>query len=647
MEIRFACLSFLLFTGSLYAQTEQEFVQAPVVEQLLECSEQNLHAISDLKLLSPIQLQELQSYLEQVGTIHSLYELQGLTTFTLQDIALLVPYLAVPEAWQFQLATFSSFQKQAKKEYLIRMLPSFYPDSTFLGPPLGFYQRFILQIPQQLALSISAENDVGEAITFRKNQRGFDAYSLSLFLKRHANAPSFYFGDFQFQSGQGLQLWSSLGMGRSIDLLQSIRVAPGLKPNRSADEQHFLRGAALDWQFHSWKVSALASIKKIDAHLDTNSSEATISSIDLAGYHRTQSELQRKNQVTESIFALALSRKMGPLQTQILLCEQQLDAPLKKIPTWYNTYDFQGKSLSSLGFSFSGTIRQTYLYGEAVTSYWKSDSHSFPGTAFVVGLLRFLDPRLQLNIHVRSYSRAYAAFYSNGFAAHRPLHNEQALFFTLRYQFHQRLSLSTALDAYQFPWLSYGLAAPSQALFFQLQLTLAPTKHDFIRLQLQSTHAKIPFYGNALATIQSANQSQLRVEFHHEQPLLFSIGMRNELSWNQTPLVKPQFAFLSSVQVAYHFVCAPLQLEYRCLLTYNSGEQLLYFLEPALSAGSHTLAIHGNAIRSFLQLHYKYSKNATLSIKIGSSYSAAHYLAGITIEASQRYDCLVQWKYNF
>ena len=111
-------------------------------------------------------------------------------------------------------------------------------------------------------------------------------------------------GDYQIQYGQGLVFGAGFGSGKGSETINTVkRNSTGIRPYGSVLESGFFRGAATTVKIKNTELSMFYSRLKQDANLinDTTYSdfEEFVNSIQSTGLHRTASELQAKNQITE------------------------------------------------------------------------------------------------------------------------------------------------------------------------------------------------------------------------------------------------------------------------------------------------------------------------------------------------------------
>ena len=61
----------------------------------------------------------------------------------------------------------------------------------------------------------------------------------------------------------------------------------------------------------------------------------------------------------------------------------------------------------------------------------------------------------------RYYDKKYQAFFGNAFGQHSSVQNEQGFYTGMQWTPFARFKLSAYADLFRFPWLKYGVDAPS------------------------------------------------------------------------------------------------------------------------------------------------------------------------------------------
>jgi hypothetical protein len=215
----------------------------------ITCSPSELDQLVTLELLSPSEAQILSVFFERGGSVSNLYQLQGLLDQDLAALQKILPFLKVqaPSRPSFKrsdvLLIYDMFFHSPQ---LLSTADSLYirKDTSFIGPAFATQQRISFTW-QNWRAGGQVAKDAGEPVWHKASTKGFDFATGYLAFNAPAKTcilQKLVLGTYQVQWGQGLQLWSSRGMGKSIDLLQLARNPMGIKPYQGRDEQRYLQG---------------------------------------------------------------------------------------------------------------------------------------------------------------------------------------------------------------------------------------------------------------------------------------------------------------------------------------------------------------------------------------------------------------------
>jgi hypothetical protein len=230
-----------------FIQSMRQYLKHPI-----NLSTANLATLQELSIFSAIQIQQLISYRNRLGSFISIYELQAIPSFDLRLIEKIRPYVTVSvlensraqvgkrmSAGNHSLLTRVTQVIEKSKGYLIdpRSGRSFYP-----GANQKYFFRYQYQFKNLLQYGIVGEKDAGENLFKGAQKSGFDFYSAHFFLRNIGFIRSLAIGDFTVNLGQGLTQWQSLAFKKSSEVINTKRQLAVLRPYHSAGEIIFHRG---------------------------------------------------------------------------------------------------------------------------------------------------------------------------------------------------------------------------------------------------------------------------------------------------------------------------------------------------------------------------------------------------------------------
>ncbi|MCD6017510.1 MAG: hypothetical protein K0S53_631 [Bacteroidetes bacterium] len=467
--------------------------------------------LTDLLILTDIQINNLLKHREKNGYLISIYELQSIDGFDLNTIKKITPFVYVSD--NFNSAFFSTKEmfKDGKHEFVTRFqrilepqagynvsdsIKNIKPNSYYLGSPNRIFARYSFQYNNNVSFVLAGEKDAGEEFhiggskidsiplndgTGQKRAeyrqiKGFDFYSGHIAVRNIKFIKTLVVGDYQATFGQGLTLWQGFGFGKSASSMSIKRSATGIKPYRSFDENRFFRGAAGTFRIKDFELTGLASFKKLDANAtiaDTSESGEIdvvgISSLEISGIHNTNSLMQDKGIINQTVLGGNLAYNKRNLHVAVTGQNMNLSAELIKSPSIYNKFDYQGKSNFVGGLDYNYVFKNANLFGEYSVS-------SSGGKAFCQGLIVALDPKLTFAAHYRNFDKNFQNLFGNAVSENTLPQNEKSIYLGMEAKLFKSLTLSIYMDQYKFSWLKSTASAPSSGRDIFTQLNYTPTK---------------------------------------------------------------------------------------------------------------------------------------------------------------------------
>lgn len=134
-----------------------------------------------------------------------------------------------------------------------------------------------------------------------RNKMGYDFYSFYLVLKKLGHIKTLALGRYRLRFGMGLVINNNFGFGKLSTLSSMGRGSSNIRAHSSASDGNYLQGAAGTFNIlKGLDVSLFVSSRKFDATL--NKGDSTIATILSSGYHRTKTEMDKKNNSSHFLF---------------------------------------------------------------------------------------------------------------------------------------------------------------------------------------------------------------------------------------------------------------------------------------------------------------------------------------------------------
>jgi hypothetical protein len=572
-------------------------------------------------------------HIKLFGKLITIYELQSLEYWDLQTIQLVQPFVKVDDKLESLHISLKEAVKQGNYELYMRYQTSpeektgyqQVPDSVlqasnsyYYGNPDRYYSRFRYSYRTNLSIGVTGEKDAGEQFFRGAQKDGFDFYSAHAFFKGGKYLKALAVGDYQVQIGQGLNLWSGYAFGKTADVTNIKRSANPIRPYTSVDESRFMRGAAIDLGFGPFSLLAFASMKKVDASVLADSlydDLEFVSSINLSGLHRTNSEIQKKDALTEKMAGANFRYRNRNFQLGIAGVYQGYDKDFNKSIQPYNQFDFRGKEMVSLSGDYSYVIRNFNFFGEASRS-------SYSGNwANVHGVLFSLDSRASFSLLYRNYQKGYQTFYNNGFSEGSNTQNENGIYAGFKLKLSSAWTLNTYADFFAFPWMKYQVDAPTAGHELLIQPSYKPNKQleIYARFRQQLRQKNSRDSDGTVTPIEDVLQRNYRLNLSYAVSEFFTVKSRIEYVTINRPSNAPEDGLIITQDVLFKPKNLPFDLSLRyALFDTDSYDTRIYTYENNALYVFAVPAYYYQGSRGYMLIRYSFLKRFDLWVRYGT-----------------------------
>lgn len=585
----------------------------------LNLNKAGLEELRELNLLTDLQIENMLKYRGLFGRLLSIYELQAIPGWDLGTIRNLLPFITVnneteiPGSWRHRFSKGESklllrFAQVLEKAKGFQQSDS---GSHYLGSPAKILFRYRYQFRDQLQYGLTGDKDAGEQLV-----KGFDFYSFHFFVRRLGIIKAFALGDFIINLGQGLTHWQGQAFKKTAAVLNIKRQSAVLKPYTAAGEYNFHRGAAITLRRKNWQSTFFASIRKWSAAIHEDN---YISSVQLSGYHRSNSELQNRHAV--NVFATGANVQFRGHRGQIGIngIYHSFSIPFRSSGDAYDVYALNGKNWFNASIDYSYTFSNFHTYGEIAVD--KNFS-----TAIINGLLCSAGTAVDLSLVFRRISPAYQTVAGNAFTENTQPTNENGIYAGISFRPAYGWQIDAYADAFRFPWLKFGVEAPSQGSDYLLQITFKPNKQTEIYSRLRIEEKS------------RAKKKNWRSHIFFQPTKEISLGNRVEILWYESAISKTGFLFFQDIQLTP--ANRPWKLAVR--LQYFESDDYdtrLYAFENSVMYNFSLPAFFNKGTRYYATFQYKAKFLRALkhpvSCILGFNISRTIYAAGTEIGSGQ------------
>lgn len=487
-----------------YIEQLTEEGEDDLVEELLEtyalCREEPLNINDTLSGLSPLpfiddfQQDCLRGYIALYGQLLSLEELYAVTGFDSVTIALLRPLVKVEQIEKPHRLTLKEIVDHGRSNLVMGTSGTVeqargYRDSIYEGNNLRLMWRYYFKYKDRMQLQILGDKDPGEAFFSGSQKKGFDFYGYSLMLndmgkyiqdggvgERDVYVKRLVVGQYHLQFGQGLTLWSGYG-SRLAYGGRVYRFSQGLRPGGAFTEYGYMQGTGATLSmWRKWNMSVFYSYVNRDATLPRGAADDStinwVQSIYNSGYHRTKTEIGKKNQLAEQLFGGHVEYHESNLRVGITGVATVFDKRIVPATYVYNDNAFIGDKNYNLGIDFAYRYRRLLLFGEGAVCLNNAPGSSVKNMspAALVGGEFVMNNNHRLSVQGRYYSPTYHNFHASSLGQNSKPQNELGA--AVYYQGLMPFGITATLSAdyFWFPHMKYLVYAPSKGHEYRIDL---------------------------------------------------------------------------------------------------------------------------------------------------------------------------------
>ena len=615
-------------------------------------------------LLTSVQVDALINYRNTLGDFISIYEMQAIPLFDLATINRILPYVTVTDRLsQSQtrlLEQFAAGDNELFTQYRrnIENAKGYLPDedgnTPYQGDPSRFYVRYRHTFQNNLSYGITMEKDAGEQLRFGNGNNGFDYYSGHIFLKNITPTVKYLaLGDFEVRFGQGLILWSGFGNRKSSLVTNIKRQSPPIKQYTSVNEATFLRGGGATFQFSdNLRTTVFASIRQRDGRfndLDTTDIDddfLSISSLQISGLHRTQSELAAKNTISQLTFGANIEYEFDNGQIGINGVYHALSAPINRSSRPYNQFLFNDDNLLNLSIDYTYSIKNFYFFGETALS-------QNLGIASLNGMILSLNRNINFAALYRHYEKDYWHLSGSAFGERSAVNNEYGLYLGVEVIPNRQWNFSFYADQWRFPWLTFSADAPSRGYEYLANVNYKPTRKSNLELRYRLETKEQNASNNDTPTdfLVPVTRQQARLSFNYAASSAITLKSRVEFSKYENTVAPISLGFLMYQEVKYRTPGVPISFSTRySLFDTDDFNTRIYAYESDLLYSFSVPAFSGKGQRYYLNVSYRLPRNILIEGRIARTVFSNQETVGSGLEeidGNTRTEAKIQARWRF
>ena len=417
--------------------------------------------LEQLPFLSAQQVEEIVEYLYRYGPMKSLAELRMVRSLDDSRRRLLTYFIYVGESED------TKQRARVLNELMVTGRVPFYErrgdTAAYYGYPYRHWVRYQLTYGDRLKAGIVGSQDAGEPFFAGKNQSGYDYYSVFLQLNQWRRLETLVLGNYRVSMGMGLILNNSFGLGKVAMLQNMGRATSTLRAHSSRSSDGYLQGAAATVTIaRGLTATGFISYRAMDATLNQDGSAATIVT---SGYHRTATELEKKNNLKNTTFGGNVRYQANGYHAGVNVVGTHLNRELKpNISALYRQYYAQGYDFLNVSADYGYVHHRFSINGETALN---RDG----ALATINSVSLQLGGEWSLMALYRSYSYRYTSLYANSFSDGGSVQNENGIYLGATWQPSPSWKLMAYTDYAYFPWAKYQISQASHSWDQLLQVT--------------------------------------------------------------------------------------------------------------------------------------------------------------------------------
>lgn len=520
--------------GQFVDMNQLRFELEQLARNPISVNSDQMEIFTRLGLINMEQYSALQNHITVYGKLNELEELQMIQGFDNATIRMLKPFISFDAFIKTGEIPGKTILDESKKDLLVhyqRLLetPKGYSGAlpAYPGDLARMMVRWNMLFYKKWRMGINLEKDAGETFGWVPKQRkiGFDHVSGFLQFKGNGILKNAIVGDFNAGFGQGLTFWKGLVFGKSANSIPIRKVAPGIRPHTGIDESLYLRGLGFTISKKRMTATGFISYRKLDANplIDSLENPKVFTSIQTAGTHRTQSEIDHAKLLSEFLTGGNATYHLNKLKTGFTFIYQQLGGELQPRESLYRIHYFSGDRNWIGGAQFDYSFNNVSLFSEVSMS--KNQKW-----AYLAGATLTPDPKFSFTIYNRWFQNGFQPIYSLAFGESSVNRNENGIYFGWEITPHRKHKLTGYFDLFSFPWLKSNADAPGSGSEILIQYLFKPSKkwETIIRYRNKQLELNAPGDKNDLLT---QNYNQFRVQFQFKPLKSWMFRTRFETVW--------------------------------------------------------------------------------------------------------------------
>jgi hypothetical protein len=478
-----------------------------------------------------------------------------------------------------------------------------FAENKFQGSIPKIYNRLLLRYSELIEAGLLTEKDAGE--------KSFSEFiSFHFALNNFGIMKTFAAGDYTLEFGQGLALWSPFALSKGTDAIYPVkRKAKPINPYKSTNENNFFRGAALSVNYKSFTVSSFYSNNFFDANIDSISREILSTPID--GYHRTDSEINKKRSARETFYGgrIDFADPNSKINDGILFYNSKFSNSFFQ----ESPFDIGGNNFTYYSVYYDLYFGNVNLLGESAF-----DGRSI---ASLISANFAFHKNFSFITLIRNYPRNYRNIHSYAFGENSGATQNEFGIYT-GFQWRTFLGeINFYFDQYKFPYATFENSLPSSGNEFLLDLRSKLTSKIETDLRFNYDKKEVTETFENVKSMLTRLRQTIRGEIIYEVSKKLRLKSRLEFNSYRIDHANINEEGLMVFQDIRYSPSQNLSIDGRIILFQtDSFNSAIYEYENDLNGILSNAALYGEGMRWYFHVRFKPVKFLSIAVKYSETF---------------------------
>lgn len=582
--------------------------------------------LENFPLLSMGEVDAIFRFLERNRPVYTLFELRNVPLIDIKTVEMILPFFYVGETERRDARPQAAdILRNGRHEAQFRFDKTLtpragygefpdsilerYPNRKYMGEDFYTSLRYSFRYRSKIEMGITAEKDAGEPFFKPDSLRGYDHYGVHLIINDIRKIKTIALGDYRLSFGQGLVLNNDFMVSKSWSTENIARRTQQPKRHFSTAENGFFRGAAAVAEMGNFSITAFYSNKRIDANL---SDEGDITSFKTDGLHRTPSEIEKKKNIREQVAGGNINFRKDRLQLGISALFHKYNRMYNPSLQDYNLYYLRDSSNFNASIDYSYQLPGLIFAGE--TAIAKN------GAVATLNTLQYrFSGNLSFSLLHRYYPISYNALYAQAFSEGSSVQNERGLYIGTAFRPFPKFAVTAYADFVRFPWLKYGIDAPSNAIDLYFLGTYTLSRQSFLeaRYKYKQKEKNIAWPDEKSRSVLPYATHKFRFRYSRDMRSGWNFRTTADIACYKEKHFPAENGWMVSQNIGYRGKGALTGDAYLAWFNADTYDARLYSYERNLLNTFYMPSFYGKGYRLALSAKYAITDNLSLSVKAG------------------------------